>query len=122
MKARIQQERVLLFGFLPEEEETLRLFFENRRVSVRTAPPAKAGEAVGALLGLPGFPETGAAVEKSTQPLIVFSGFSGSGLQAAVRALSRPDLLKASATPYNLSWTAAALIEELLKEREALKR
>ena len=39
-----------------------------------------------------------------------------------MRALSRPDLLKASATPYNLSWTAAALIEELLKEREALKQ
>lgn len=58
-------------------------------------------------------------------PTIIFSGTAHSELDRFIEAsktVTMPRPIFAGTTPHNLSWTFSSLVEELVKEREEMKK
>ncbi len=127
MKARIQTGVVLLYGFDDQNPKTelLLALFRAQRVSVRTVQPQEVGQSIGALLSLPNFTLTGETGpgDPPTEKVIVFYAFADAVLDHVLTALRddelAPDALKAVVTAHNRSWSFAALINELLGEKQS---
>lgn len=124
MKARVQSGTVLLYGYenAPERAE-LEQLFRSERAAVRLAGRAASGETLGALLGLPGYPPTGAPPEQTPEEkALIFYAFSDAALDRLLDGLRARGLaagaLKAVVTAHNRGWTLAALLAELCRERE----
>ena len=127
MKAHVAAGTVLFCGFSAPEQAVLEDFCRSRRVLAREVSPALRGQTLGALLGLPGSVPAPAAVsspaaaDSAPAKALVFSAFSDAALDRLLSALRAQrlgaDALKAVVTPTNRSWTFAALLDELAKER-----
>ena len=94
--------------------------------AARAIAPGDAGQAVGALAGL----SAGAPVEKlpagyALPEVLIFSGDAGEALDVFLAAYREagiePIALKAVVTPHNTAWSVRALVEELQKERTAMR-
>ena len=128
MKARIQTGTILLYGYEDGPERTaLEQLFRGARAAVRFAGPDAGGETLGALLGLPGYPPSGAPQQQApAEKALVFYAFSDPALDRLLgdlrgRGLAL-DALKAVVTAHNRGWTFAALLAELRCERESFAK
>ncbi len=127
MKARIQTGVVLLYGFDDQNPKTelLLALFRAQRVSVRTVQPQEVGQSIGALLSLPNFTLTGETgpADPPTEKVIVFYAFADAVLDHVLTALRddalAPEALKAVVTAHNRGWSFAALVNELLGEKQS---
>ena len=102
------------------------LLFRGARAAVRFAGPDAGGETLGALLGLPGYPPSGAPQQAPAEKALVFYAFSDPALDRLLgdlrgRGLAL-DALKAVVTAHNRGWTLAALLAELRCERESFAK
>lgn len=102
-------------------EEALRRACAVQGVRFRTLAPEDAGQTVGALVGLPGFVRGEAeATSAPDEEMLLLHRFADRGIDRFLAALRRAEVpkiaLKAIVTEHNVSWTLAALAEELRRE------
>lgn len=96
------------------------------KLRLRAAAPGQTGQTLGFLLGRKGFEEAEGSAPPVDDPILVLDGFTGSRLDALLKALARAripkSVFKAVVTADNVNWTLAQLWEELKKEREAIEQ
>ncbi|MDD2956621.1 MAG: DUF3783 domain-containing protein [Oscillospiraceae bacterium] len=128
MKARVRIENpkiVLYYGLDGEKREKTCAVLEKRGLAVREILPQEAGERVGYLTGCAGFDPAPAKTEAPAGECLVLSGLEERELRALLEELRGAGVeipLKAVATGTNRNWPFARLLEELGREREAIRR
>lgn len=136
MKANVPKakELVLLYGFDRDSQRsnTLYRILEELKLPVRSITEDMLSQTVGWCAQLPGFPakENGEQEGGSNQPAetkdeaMVLCGLDKKRLDMLLFAMQRENLnvpLKAVMTAHNMTWEFRALLEELKKEREAIR-
>ena len=127
------QKQILLFSVSQEKRAILQQICEKLDWTASEIDKNRYNETLGALLGLPAgihnVEETGlVGIYKAMGfpvEMIVFCGIDDSGLNTFLREYketgARPIPLKAMLTPYNISWSAVQLFEELMKEHQSFQ-
>ena len=114
---------VLLFHFTDRVRlHRVRTYLSRAGIRCVEVPPADLSRPLGAVLGLPGFPDGPAdpGPDLDEEVLVMFAFREGmlDDLLRFFRAECPPTVgLKAVATPTNLLWTPRALFDELKQER-----
>lgn len=112
---------VLLYNLNGSRAAAVEQWLAARGIRAIHVEPADLARPLGALLGLPGFPDSDAlCLGGFSEEMLVMFGFRGTMMQEFLgwfRTEGLPPVaLKAVATPTNLQWTSLALHEELAKE------
>ena len=119
--------KILLFGVSTQKDRAVRVAAEKIGVDVTAGgPPAvnrrDYGQKIGTLAEISGFHKNGKIYNGPdfAMEMLVFSGMDSQQVDAFLaeyKATGLPPVaLKAIVTPYNVSWTADALLRKLMKE------
>lgn len=110
---------ILIYGFDGESAGKFRLCCDDTGAQLRIIESDKAGEQIGFLAGFSGFSSNETVTVKEGQ-CVVFSGFSGKGLDKVLASMRKNGLggipLKAVVTAHNQSMTLCRLMDELASE------
>lgn len=125
MKARVIKEKVILYR-LEELEAATTAALDKARIPWRIVLPQELKETVGALAGLASMEDNLYTGEEITQSAMVFSGFSRERLDEVLEIVYQTDsghkTLKAMVTDTNQDWPFFALLTELSREREEIRK
>ena len=136
MKANVPKakELVLLYGFDPDSQRTNTLYhiLEELKLPVRLITEDMLCQTVGWCAQIPGFPakedgeqESGSdQLTEAKDEAMVLCGLDKKRLDMLLLYMQKENLnipLKAIMTAYNMTWEFRALLEELKKEREAIR-
>lgn len=113
---------VLLYNLTGSRAEAVDRWLASKGIRSFHVSTADYARPLGALLQLPGFPDSEAlCLNGFSEEMLVMFGFHGTMLQDFLgwfRAEGlEPVALKAVATPTNLQWSSLTLHQELAKER-----
>lgn len=114
--------KILLFGVSTQKDRAVRVAAEKIGVDVTTVNRRDYGQKIGTLAEISGFHKNGKIYSGPdfAMEMLVFSGMDSQQVDAFLaeyKATGLPPVaLKAIVTPYNVSWTADALLRELMKE------
>ena len=117
---------ILVCGYPPTEHKFFLLFVEKAGFNDRPVVFVRSDDASKSLKELLSLPAAWGAEELSHMPrALILSGFTPNELHkimSAYRWAELPRQLWATVTPVSENWTVEHLLEELQKEREALKQ
>lgn len=130
MKARVtgnQPEKVLTFAIDQTLQPLLSETLQKLSIDEYRVPPEACGQSVGYLAGFPGFAESTEAVcaPSCSRGVLCMSGISNARINTLLSALKEKKIsipLKAVVTATNQNWSFAKLIDELMKEHEAIAK
>lgn len=130
MKANIRKELVLLYHVEENTDKGAAVAAVLSRLGVpyHTVTDNQLGESVGYNAGMPGFEAAGTAYAGAVPPdaAMVFKDLAGSRFNQLLSKLKEAApgdaVLKAVVTDTNKGWPFYKLLEELAKEREAIRR
>lgn len=114
--------KILLFGLQKEKNRAVCGVAEKIGADVTVVNRRDYGQKIGTLAGISGFHKDGKIFDGPdfAMEMLVFSGMLPTQVDAFLaeyKATGLPPVaLKAIVTPYNVSWTADALLRELMKE------
>lgn len=113
--------KILLFGVSTQKDRAVRVAAEKIGVDVTAVNRRDYGQKIGTLAEISGFHKNGKYITVLIcNGMLVFSGMDSQQVDAFLaeyKATGLPPVaLKAIVTPYNVSWTADALLRELMKE------
>ena len=114
--------KILLFGVSTQKDRAVRVAAEKIGVDVTAVNRRDYGQKIGTLAEISGFHKNGKIYNGPdfAMEMLVFSGMDSQRVDAFLaeyKATGLPPVaLKAIVTPYNVSWTADALLRELMKE------
>ena len=114
--------KILLFGVSTQKDRAVRVAAEKIGVDVTAVNRRDYGQKIGTLAEISGFHKNGKIYNGPdfAMEMLVFSGMDSQQVDAFLaeyKATGLPPVaLKAIVTPYNVSWTADALLRELMKE------
>ena len=113
---------ILTFQLQKEKEDAMATICKPRGIKLLEIPVKDYAQKLGYLAGVKGFSREKAVYDGAPFPaeMLVFSGMDSQQVDAFLaeyKATGLPPVaLKAIVTPYNVSWTADALLRELMKE------
>lgn len=131
MKAHVRKasqqpkETALLFCIKEEKQNEIRRILEYFGAKVISAGAEDAGQTLGALLGMDGFPLCDKEEPKEWEEAIVFSGFDRSRLDSVLSRMKSAGTTvayKAVLTANNQGWTMAHLMGELSVEHTVFSK
>lgn len=118
----------LLLIYNPDEKKKTPLseLCARKGITLRIVQPGHWLEPIGALAGIPGMMPTGLLYEGPvfSDEMLLFNGFDNQMLGDFLTEYRKAGIekinLKATITPYNLSWNSLQLRDELNREHEEL--
>ena len=120
----MQGAKVFCFNLPAEQLRRLSICAEKAGAAAVEVPQADFSQTVGALLGvLPRKNEV--CLAPFSQPMIIMSTFENTKMDLFLKELKAEQVritYKAVVTPTNLMWRCDALLAELVKEHEQIKR
>jgi len=105
--------------------DAVRAVLAARGIRVKTVPPERLGDPVGAIVGLPGFKPMGRAFEGETPEceFMLLNNVSSSKLNELLASMREADCsvgCKAQVTQHNRLWPFATLVHEVSREHDLM--
>lgn len=115
---------LLSFNVPVDKAARIRLLAMRLKVRLQTVTPQEQGQSLAALCGVEPPAEESAAQTPFTEEMLVMAFFSGELLNQFLQTYRQEKIpsisLKAMLTDTNLRWSACALWQELVQERDAI--
>ena len=110
--------KILLFGVSTQKDRAVRVAAEKIGVDVTAVKRRDYGQKIGTLAEISGFHKNGKIYNGPdfAMEMLVFSGMDSQQVDAFLAEYKATGLPPVALKAYNVSWTADALLRELMKE------